>query len=176
MGISSSQGKSETFEWVKSHQESITTILDIGAGSGTYYNLLSTIKPFVWNGVEAWNSYIDEYKLEEKYNKIYNVDIRQFDWPGCEFDLTIAGDILEHITKEDAIILVERILNHSKTLIISIPIVHMPQDEINGNPYEVHVKDDWSHNEVLETWSSYIKDFWIPKGKKVQVGVYWLSK
>jgi predicted TPR repeat methyltransferase len=175
MGISSSQGKAETFNWVKSNKDSINNILDIGAGSGTYHNLLSPIKQFNWTAIEAWKSYIDEFSLDLKYNKIYNIDVRNFEWKD-KFDLVIAGDILEHISKEEAMILVENILSHAETLIISIPIVHMPQDEINNNPYEKHVKDDWSHNEVIETWNLYVKEFWIPKGKKVQVGVYWLSK
>jgi predicted TPR repeat methyltransferase len=175
MGISSSQGKLETHEWVNSHKDSILTILDIGAGSGTYYNLLSPIKQFQWHGVEAWQSYIEEFKLDLKYDKIYNVDIRNFVWEN-KFDLTIAGDILEHLSKEDAMILVEKILDNTNTLIISIPIVHMPQDEINNNPFEKHVKDDWSHEEIIETWGHHIKEFWIPKGKKIKVGVYWLSR
>jgi hypothetical protein len=60
------------------------------------------------------------------------------------------------MTKQDAIELVEQILKPNTTLIISIPIRHMPQDAINGNPFEVHVKDDWTHQEVMDTWQSYI--------------------
>jgi 2-polyprenyl-3-methyl-5-hydroxy-6-metoxy-1,4-benzoquinol methylase len=175
MGISSAQGKIETFNWVNANKDSIMNVLDIGAGSGTYHTLLSPIKKFNWTGIEAWKSYIDEFSLESKYDKIHNIDVRSFLWKDF-YDLVIAGDILEHITKDEAILLVENILAHTNTLIISIPIVHMPQDEINNNPYEKHIKDDWSHNEVMETWKLYIKEFWIPKGKKVQVGVYWLSK
>lgn len=175
MGISSKQGKNETFIWVDKNKDNITSILDIGAGSGTYYKLLSPIKNFKWYAVEAWSSYIDEFKLTEMYDNIYNEDVRNFNWD-ANYDLVIAGDILEHMSKQDAEILVEKILNNSNTLIISIPITHMPQEEINGNPFEFHVKDDWSHQEVLDTWRTYVKEFWIPTGKKVQVGVYWLSK
>jgi hypothetical protein len=51
----------------------------------------------------------------------------------------------------------------------------MPQDEVNGNPFEVHVKDDWTHEEVMQTWNTYVKNFYR-KGKKSKIGVYWLSK
>jgi hypothetical protein len=44
MGTSSKQGKSETVIWVEKNKDSINNILDIGAGSGTYYKLLSPIK------------------------------------------------------------------------------------------------------------------------------------
>jgi SAM-dependent methyltransferase len=175
MGTSSKQGKSETANWVDNNKDSIDSILDIGAGSGTYYKLLSPLKLFKWSAVEAWKSYIEEFKLEKKYDTVYNEDIRNFKWPE-HYDLVIAGDILEHISKQEAEEVVTKILDHTKTLIISIPITHMPQEAINDNPYEYHVKDDWSHQEVLDTWGNLIKEYWVPSGKKIQVGVYWLSK
>jgi 2-polyprenyl-3-methyl-5-hydroxy-6-metoxy-1,4-benzoquinol methylase len=174
MGTSSKQGKSETVIWVEKNKDSINNILDIGAGSGTYYKLLSPIKSFKWLAIEAWKNYIDEFNLEKMYDIVYNDDVRNFKW-NEQYDLVIAGDILEHITKQEAEAVVKKILDHTKTLIISIPITHMPQEAINDNPYEYHVKDDWSHQEVLATWGDLIKEHWIPTGKKVQVGVYWLS-
>jgi 2-polyprenyl-3-methyl-5-hydroxy-6-metoxy-1,4-benzoquinol methylase len=175
MGISSKQGKLETVNWVNDNKDSINSILDIGAGSGTYYKLLSPIKTFKWSAVEAWKSYIEEFNLEQMYGVIYNEDIRNFECPE-NYDLVIAGDILEHMTKAEAEEVVKKILDHTKTLIISIPITHMPQEAINDNPFEYHVKDDWSHQEILDTWGNLIKEHWIPKGKKIQVGVYWLSR
>lgn len=175
MGISSKQGKPETLKWITENKDNINSILDIGAGSGTYYKLLSTIKPFKWSAIEAWKSYIEEFNLEKMYDVVYNEDVRNFVWKE-NYNLVIAGDILEHMNKADAEILVEKILNHTDTLIISIPITHMPQEAINENPFEFHVKDDWTHQEVQSTWGQFIKDCWIPKGKKIQVGVYWLSK
>lgn len=175
MGISSKQGKPETLKWIADNKDNINSILDIGAGSGTYYKLLSTIKPFKWSAIEAWKSYIEEFNLKKMYDIVYNEDVRNFEWRE-NYDLVIAGDVLEHMNKADAEILVEKILNHADTLIISIPITHMPQEAINDNPFEFHVKDNWTHQEVQSTWGSFIKDCWIPKGKKSQVGVYWLSK
>jgi predicted TPR repeat methyltransferase len=175
MGTSSKQGKPETVKWVDDNKDTINSILDIGAGSGTYYKLLSPLKAFKWSAVEAWKNYIEEFELEKMYDTVYNEDIRNFKWKE-EYDLVIAGDILEHMSKQDAEDIVKKILKHTKTLIISIPITHMPQEAINNNPYEVHVKDNWSHQEVLDTWKGKIKECWIPTGKKVQVGVYWLSK
>jgi len=78
------------------------------------------------------------------------------------------------MTKDEAISLVDNILNNAKVLIISIPIVHMPQDAYEGNPFEIHVKDNWSHEEILATWPSKIKRSYI-KSRKAILGVYWLS-
>lgn len=180
MGYSLSTGKAETLEWFVKNQNNITRILDIGAGSGTYINLIkfdnNVCSDSEWVGVEAWENYINEFKLDKKYNSVINQDARILNWSKLgKFSVAIAGDVLEHMSKDDAIALVENILENCQTLIISIPIIHMPQDEINGNPFEVHVKDDWSHEEVMSTWGQYIKSIYR-KSSKSKVAVYWLSK
>jgi hypothetical protein len=81
-----------------------------------------------------------------------------------------AGDVLEHITKEEAIKVVDDLLKVAKRIIVSIPIVHFPQGEEEGNPYEAHVKDDWSHTEMLETFPQ-IKRSWTGN----IIGVYLLE-
>lgn len=179
MGTSLSTGKDQILDWFKKNEHNVQSIIDIGPGKGTYYNLLSNnnvCSNTTWTGIEAWKNYIEQFKLEEKYNFIINQDVRTIDWNNLgKYSVAIAGDVLEHMSKEEAIVLVEKILDHCDTLIISIPIIHMPQDDVNGNPFEVHVKDDWSHTEVIETWHHYIKQHYR-KGNKSKIGVYWLSK
>lgn len=172
MGFSAKQGKQEIVQWINNDKDSISSILDIGPGQGTYFDLLSSMKQFVWEGIEAWQPYIEKFQLEKKYNRIYNEDVRNFNWDEKFYDLIIAGDILEHMSKEDAVTLVENCLNHSKQLIISIPVVYMPQGELENNPFEVHVKPDWSDEEVKTTWGLYIKQSVRVK----MIGVYLLSK
>lgn len=167
------QGKEQIFNWVSTNANNINNILDIGVGEGTYFNLLSSIKEFTWSGIEAWEPYIKKYELEKKYNTIFHCDVRNFGW-NKRYDLVIAGDVLEHMTKQDAILLVEKILDNSNMLIISIPVVYMPQDEFEDNPFEIHVKPDWSVEEVRSTWGNKIKAEWR-KGKKSPIGVFWLS-
>lgn len=179
-GTSNRSGKPITLEWFKENEHTITRILDIGAGSGTYIDLIkhehSLCQNAEWIAVEAWQEYINKYQLTEKYSTVLHQDACTLNWEEMgEFSVAIAGDVLEHMTKDAAIQLVENVLHHCKTLIISIPIVHMPQEEIEGNPFEVHVKDDWSHEEVMSTWEQYIVDHYR-KGSKSKIGVYWLSK
>jgi hypothetical protein len=57
-------------------------------------------------------------------------------------------------------------------VVISIPIHHCPQGAWGGNPYEIHVKDDWTHQEVMESFPG-IKQF-LKKTKTI--GVYWIEK
>lgn len=179
-GSSNRSGKLQIVDWFKENQSSINSILDIGAGRGTYIKLIKEDNKLcinsTWVAIEAWTPYIQNFKLKEKYDRVINQDVRTLDWSQFKkLDVTIAGDVLEHMSKSDAVALVNNILNNSNFLIISIPIVHFPQDEIEGNPFEVHVKDDWSHEEILETWGQYIINS-FRKGTKSKIGVYWLKK
>jgi predicted TPR repeat methyltransferase len=181
MPVSSKLGKKEIVEWISLNKNEISKILDIGVGSGIYAKLLRNnkiINDITIVGVEIWKPYISKFNLNELYDTIIQEDARKIDYTKLgRFDLTFAGDVLEHMTKEEAINLVENILSISKTLIISIPIIYMPQDEYEGNPYEIHVKPDWSDEEVKECWNHYIKKSYIGyKKTSPRIGVYWLQK
>lgn len=177
MGGSVRAGKSTIVEWVK-QIENVNTILDIGAGAGTYYNLFvqdnGMLKNSNWLAVEAWKPYIDKFQLTKKYNNVLNEDVRKINWNNLNnIDITIMGDVLEHMTKEDAITVVDNVMSRSRYAIISIPVKHWPQGAIENNPFEIHVKDDWSMDEVNETFSKYIiKAEKAGKG----IGVFLLQK
>lgn len=180
MSYSLKSGKAETLAWFQSNQSTIKTVVDIGPGSGTYVKLIredaQCCVDATWIGVEIWKPYIEEFKLESRYNQVLNQDVRTVDWAALNPDVVIAGDVLEHMTKQDAVALVDRILQVSKTLIVSIPIRHMPQDEhAYPNPHEAHIKDDWSHDEVMATWGHYVKNSYR-KSQKSKLGVYWMSR
>jgi predicted TPR repeat methyltransferase len=180
MSYSLKSGKAETLAWFQTNEPTIKTVVDIGPGSGTYVKLIredaKCCVDATWIGVEIWKPYIEEFKLEQRYTQVLNQDVRTVDWTALNPDVVIAGDVLEHMTKQDAVALVDRILAVAKTLIVSIPIRHMPQDEHTyPNPHEAHIKDDWSHEEVTETWKHYIKDSYR-KSQKSKLGVYWMSR
>ena len=54
-----------------------------------------------------------------------------------------------------------------RAVYLSIPVVHYPQEPIEGNPYEVHVEEDWSHDKVLARFDG-IGASWVGR----EVGVY----
>jgi glycosyltransferase involved in cell wall biosynthesis len=117
-------------------------------------------------GLEIWEPYIEKYSLSSKYHNIIKEDIRDFT-PQKTYGITLMGDILEHMTKEEAIKVYYKLLESSEYVLISIPINYYPQDEYMGNPYEKHVKDDWSHDEVLSSFDC-IALFYIEN----EIGVY----
>jgi cyclopropane fatty-acyl-phospholipid synthase-like methyltransferase len=155
MPISSLDGKQLSMEWIK--ELGSKTILDVGAGLGLYYEFLKHEQVVFekLDAIEVWEPYIEKYELKLKYNNVFNVDARQ--WNDWSYDLVILGDILEHMSKEEALTLWDNVSKHAKAAIISIPIIHYPQGHEHGNPYEEHIKDDWSSAEVLESFSHIIK-------------------
>ena len=175
MARSSVEGKIYTALMVKKLHEAnrFATILDVGAGDGGYSDLLSPHLPgATWIGVEIWPPYIEKFKLSPKYHRLINADIRKLD-PATlpPLDLTIFGDVLEHMTKAEALTLVERYLARSRFVLISIPVVPYPQDCENDNPFEVHVKDDWSHQEVVTSFPDIHTAF-----VHFKTGVYFLTR
>jgi 2-polyprenyl-3-methyl-5-hydroxy-6-metoxy-1,4-benzoquinol methylase len=147
----------ENRDWVSSKIEEIypKTILDVGPGAGAYGKLIKKTYPNITvDAVEVWEPYLNKFKLHSVYDRLYVRDAREH--TNYTYDLVIFGDVLEHMTKEDAIALWNRVKEQAKYALISIPIVHYPQSESEDNPYEVHVKDDWTNDEVLLTFSSII--------------------
>ncbi len=119
----------ENQRWVidKVKQLQPKTIIDVGAGAGTYAKLL---KPYVQShfvGVEIFKDYIETYKLKDLYDEIWLEDIRKYN--SLQADLIIFGDVLEHMTKEEAISVWKVASQGCKYGIISVPIIHYPQGE-----------------------------------------------
>lgn len=176
MSHSSKAGKGWTIQWVTENQNKIKEVLDLGCGSGTYSTLFREKYPVLknsnWTGIEIWEPYLEKYNLRSKYNQVILGDLRtiSYDQLGL-FDLCFLGDVLEHMEKEDSIKVVNAVLNISKRIIISIPIVHFPGGESEGNPYQEHVKDDWSDEEVRETFPHILDGF-----REKKIGVYLLGK
>ena len=83
-------------------------------------------------------------------------------------DVVILGDVAEHMTEADALRLWQRAADAAaRAVYLSIPIVHYPQGEIEGNPHEHHVVEDWNHEKVLASFDG-IGEWWLGS----EVGVY----
>lgn len=133
-----------------------STILDIGAGRGAYATILYPYLPrAVFDAVEVWEPYVEQFQLHKKYRNIFIEDARNHE--DFSYDLVIFGDVLEHMPEKDAVDLWNRASKQATFGLISIPIIHMPQEEIDGNPYEIHEEEDWSTELVLEKFHSIVE-------------------
>lgn len=156
-------------------------MLDIGCGSGTYAKMFPDAH---WTGVEVWEPYVEEFKLKDLYKELIINDACELNFIE-HYDVAILGDVLEHMTEEKASDLFSRVRKVADTVIVSIPIGHYPQDEYNGNPYEKHITDNWSDEDVYELFGSptvkYIENeigvyCWSNQKVRPKICVYTISK
>lgn len=124
------------------------TILDIGPGAGTYSELLRPRMPHThFTCVEIFEPYVEKYQLREKYPEVNVADARNFEFPVS--DVVILGDVLEHMSREDAITVWKKAVVAARlATLLSIPIIEYPQGAMEGNEHEAHLHT-WSHESVL---------------------------
>ncbi len=147
-GVSYGYFKKEIKEYLTSKFDKDARVLDVGAGSGTYCNLLRDY--FNWiDGVEVFKPNIIDNKLEEKYNNIYNEDIRNFLYDF--YDIIIFGDVIEHLEIEEADRVLRYALDRSNEIIVAVPYTYK-QGPAYGNKYEEHKQDDLTPENVLERY------------------------
>jgi SAM-dependent methyltransferase len=137
---------SDVKEYLIKNFDSTCSILDVGCGHGYYIKLLKDyFKKF--DAVEIWKPYIEEYKLTEMYDNVFNVNILDFEFE--YYDIIIMGDILEHLSRKDAKNLLNKIKDKCRELIVVVPY-YLPQDEVFGNKYEIHLQPDLDDNIMSE--------------------------
>lgn len=139
-------------EWVYERIRDTTTpwIIDAGAGEGTYSTLARhTRLDARWVALEIHEPYVERFLLGQKYDDVLVTDVR-FWRPELEDGYTILfGDVLEHLSRDDAIDLLTFHAVRAENLMVSVPIVYAPQHAVNGNPYETHVHH-WHFEEMGE--------------------------
>lgn len=160
------------------------SVLDIGCGFGLWgflcreyldvYN--GRILPQQWqtriDGVELFAPYIQEHQ-RVLYTSIRIADIRDIAQSLDQYDLVIAGDIIEHFDKDEA----EELLfvlhgKADKALMVNIPIgPGWEHPEAYGNPGELH-RSQWEPEDFLPYCPNY-NLFELPCG---QYGVFWCDK
>lgn len=140
-------GKREVVEWICQNFSKGSTCLDVGACDGKWSDLLGNY--LIMDGIEIFEPNITKHKLEKKYHNIFNADVRGFQYR--HYDLIIFGDVLEHMTVEDA----QKVLNYAmprcRDLIVAVPFQWVNRSHY-GNPYEFHIQDDLTPELVKERY------------------------
>lgn len=181
MPYSSDAGKHYIKELVTKIQP--RTVLDVGAGYGTYPRLLKDCINAEWTAIEIWPKYIADYNLDTLYSNIYLDNV--ITWvPDKQYDLVILGDVIEHMEVNDAINVINKMKSIAKTVIVSIPLGYYPQDEYENNPYEKHITDNWTADSFIETFGkpdathteNEIGVFVYGKTSRLKIAVYAISK
>lgn len=157
MPTSDAEGKDWSLERFKEARPE--TVCDIGPGEGTYAKLFRPVhKGAWWTGIEIHKPYVAKYKLRSTktramYDELHVEDVRDSESHLFFRDLVIAGDVLEHMPRADAIKLLDRIVEGptdapgASNILISLPIVDYPQGAVGGNKHEAHVHQ-WDADEM----------------------------
>lgn len=127
------------------------TILDIGPYDGRWSDSLHNHFKHI-DAVEAFEPYIERFKLKEKYNNIFVSDIREFEFK--HYDIIILGDVLEHMPIKDAQKLLEKLYPKCKQLLVIIPYEY-PQDEYDNNKFQIHYQEDLTDEIFLERYKGF---------------------
>lgn len=131
------KGKEEAVRWIKENFKKGGECLDVGACNGKWHNLLGDY--FIMDAVEIWPPNIHKYELTKKYRMVFGSDIKFYKY--VHYDLIIFGDVLEHMTVEDAQAVVDYARDRCDNMLIAVPFLY-EQGAKNGNPYEIHLQAD----------------------------------
>ena len=142
-----------------------TKMLDIGVGFGKYgflareYLELSDGRDVYgdWtrqiDGIEGFEEYITPLQ-RQIYSNIHIGNVLVIiDSIETQYDLIILIDVLEHFTYEQGLVLLEKLANKSKYLIVSTPRVVTEQEDAFNNVYETH-RFEWKRRH-LKKYKSY---------------------
>jgi hypothetical protein len=140
------------------------TILDIGAGEGTYAELLGDYFMDI-DAIEIHAPYIYQFNLIERYRYTYIADCRTHDYEF--YNVFILGDILEHLQVHEAQQLLDKLYPLCDEIIVSVPYL-TPQGRVAGVEWEEHKQPDLTPDVMDDRYGKYIKRlFWNDK-----IGVY----
>lgn len=181
MAFSASEGKEFFRDWLVHFAKPLgfTRFLDVGCGAGWYGKIIREVfeRTVQVHAVEAFQEYVFRHKLGEKYDRIICRDVRDICSDTESYDLIIAGDVLEHLTKEDAIKVVNALLPKCRFLWGALPLQmgrpwstgykQGPQD-YEENPLNRHLHD-WTGEEIQVEF----KPLWIVP--YVQTGCFLLE-
>lgn len=86
------------------------------------------------------------------YDRCLEVDVR--DWvPDRNYDVAIACDVIEHLPKDDGLVVLERLKDHCGAVLLGLPLGWGTRQGFDGNPYEAH-RSSWEESEVrdIRSW------------------------
>lgn len=115
-------------------------ILDVGTSWGKYRELFPEYPNI--DGIEVWPDTVNRESLETRYRKLLNMDVSDYITIYTNYyDIVILGDVLEHMTVENAQLVLSHFYKHSDSVLVVVPYLY-EQDEEEGNPYQAHLQDD----------------------------------
>ena len=142
-------GKPEICAWVRTYFPRNSTILDVGACDGKWRRLLPEYTNM--DGVEAWPPNFRTLRTDG-YRDLFLDDIRRFKFD--YYDLVILGDVIEHLTVEEAQMVLAYVTPRCRDMIVAVPFL-FEQGDKDGNPFEIHIQDDLTPENFEERYPGF---------------------
>ena len=152
IGATVAQRFNEIFDWAGLYVREIITmkyapetrIIDVGAGQGKYRVLLTEYENV--EAVEVFAPYVEQNNLRALYDVVYVTSVADwinspYTWSVVQDSVVIMGDVLEHLTYDDAYRVLCYLCKWAQEIIVVVPYEY-PQDEEDGNVHQRHLQDD----------------------------------
>lgn len=138
-------GKDVVVEWIRKNFNTDSRILDVGACDGKWKKLLPEYR---MDAVEIWEPYC---KNLTEYENVYNYNIVGMIYE--YYDLIIFGDVIEHMTVEEAQQVIKYAYPRCKDMIVAVPFLY-PQEAVDGNPWQAHKQPELTEDLFAERYPS----------------------
>ena len=159
------EGKREVCAWIRERFPKTSTVLDVGACDGVWRRLLPEYTEM--DAVEVFKPYADALG---GYRRVINEDIRGLCYE--PYDLIIFGDVIEHMSAEDALNVLESAKPRCRDMVVAVPFLY-EQGIVDDNPFQAHVQDDLTHELFMQRfpgfealWKSDVYCYYHKEGKE----------
>lgn len=138
--------------------KSAKSILDVGCGRGLPMQLIKIrMKPKRTVGVDLFEPYLSEAKKKQIHDEYIIADARKLPFKNKSFDVVIALQILEHLSKKDAWKVLDKMEEIArKQVIVATPIGEMYHPAVDDNPLQLH-KSEFQPKEFKERGYKILK-------------------
>lgn len=145
------------------------TVLDIGCGKDSLIQHCNV--PFSV-GIELFEPYLQESQKKRIHNQYIKADIRKIEFKENSFDVVLALDVIEHLSKDEGYELILKAQRWAKKkVIVFTPNGFLWQEDYEQNPLQVH-RSGWKLHE-LEKQGFRVYGM---RGWKVLYGYNWQLK
>lgn len=136
---------------IRYHLANAKTVLDIGCGDGQLMVKVNYDKKYEVTGVDLYRPALRKAKRTGVYKKTVLSDLTKLKFKQKSFDVVLASQVIEHISKKDGLKILSLMEKIAKDkVIISTPngfVPFEPFEDKDDNPLQIH-KSGWRVEEM----------------------------